>query len=222
MSAMKWKKMIESFNNTRFVGRERPKSGTSSVYVFQAPTSTAKYILKEAQKMYPKNDVEMNARRKIDKFSQEFEIFLHLGEQLFATVVTELAEISKCLTGAWPSKVEKGGLRAALGLDEDKPLEEQTSPSAVAKFFKGADKEGRGMVMFAVNSNQDQAFWKKVGDMIKTKKSSVDSGLKSRWLELAGDLTNAISIHARKEGNNRVLSQINGVHKSLTKLIKEL
>ena len=66
------------------------------------------------------------------------------------------------MTAAWPSKVKEGGLRSAMGLSTDKPLEEQTSPSAVIKFFEGADKKGRGMVMFAVNSNKDSAFWKKV------------------------------------------------------------
>jgi hypothetical protein len=44
-------------------------------------------------------------------------------------------------SAAWPSKVKEG---------------------AVIKFFESADKKGRGMVMFAVNSNKDSAFWKKV------------------------------------------------------------
>lgn len=87
-------------------------------------------------------------------------------------VARELVHLAKMLikadkTAAWPTKVEKGGLRKAMGLDEDKPLEDQTSPSAVIKFFEGADKEGRGMVMFAVNSNQDSSFWKKVGAGLK-------------------------------------------------------
>ena len=65
-------------------------------------------------------------------------------------------------SAAWPSKVDKGDLRKAMGLKADESLEDQSSASAVAKFFKGADKKGRGMVMFAVNSNKDSAFWKKV------------------------------------------------------------
>lgn len=66
------------------------------------------------------------------------------------------------MTAAWPSKVKEGGLRAAMGLSTDKSLEDQSSPSAVISFFKKADEKGRGMVMFAVNSNKDSTFWKKV------------------------------------------------------------
>ena len=79
----------------------------------------------------------------------------------------ELLAVARELAGAWPSSVRAGGLRQAMGLKKDVPLEEQSSPSAVVKFFDGADKKGRGMVMFAVNSNKDVAFWKKVGQMIK-------------------------------------------------------
>jgi len=81
-------------------------------------------------------------------------------------VAREMTRIARLLEGAWPSKVKSGGLREAMGLDPSIPLEEQSSPSAVAKFFEGADASGRGMVMFAVNSNQDVAFWKKVASMI--------------------------------------------------------
>jgi len=66
-------------------------------------------------------------------------------------------------TAAWPSKVEKGGLRKKMGLKADEPLEDQASASDVVKFFNGTDAEGRGMVMFAVNSNKGSSFWKKVG-----------------------------------------------------------
>ena len=66
----------------------------------------------------------------------------------------------------WPEKVEKGGLRKKMGLKEDKPLKDQTTPEKVAKFFEDADEEERGMVTFAVNSNQDIPFWKQVGKLI--------------------------------------------------------
>lgn len=83
-------------------------------------------------------------------------------------IASELLQLAReLIADDWPSKVEEGGLRGKMGLKKDEPLEEQTSPSAVAKFFKSTDKEGRGMVMFAVNSNQDSDFWKKVGDMIE-------------------------------------------------------
>lgn len=77
---------------------------------------------------------------------------------------------------SWPEDVEKGGLRKLMGLDADKSLEDQTSPTAVAEFFQKADKGGRGKVMFAVNSNKDSEFWKKVGDMVheKSKEKSED------------------------------------------------
>ena len=82
-------------------------------------------------------------------------------------IARELVLIAQDLVAqGWPSKVEKGALREGMGLDPNIPLEDQASPSDVASFFKKADKSGRGMVMFAVNSNQDSKFWKKVGDMI--------------------------------------------------------
>jgi hypothetical protein len=82
--------------------------------------------------------------------------------------VRELVRAAREIVGdEWPSKVEKGGLRGAMGLNEDEPLEDQASPGDVANFFEGADEEGRGMVMFAVNSNRDVPFWQKVGDMIE-------------------------------------------------------
>ena len=67
----------------------------------------------------------------------------------------------------WPEKIEKGGLRKRMGLKKDEPLEDQTTPEKVAEFFKDADKDGRGKVMFAVNSNQDVPFWKKVAELIE-------------------------------------------------------
>jgi len=83
-------------------------------------------------------------------------------------VARELLTLAKELIGAgWPSSVQHGKLRDALGLSEDKPLEDQTSAAAVAKFFKKADKAGRGMVMFAINSNKDSKFWKAVHNAIK-------------------------------------------------------
>lgn len=81
--------------------------------------------------------------------------------------VKELVKIAKSLVADWPDKVEKGGLRKEMGLDENESLEDQTSPSAVASFFNSADKEGKGMVMFAINSNKDNSFWQKVHSMIK-------------------------------------------------------
>lgn len=84
-------------------------------------------------------------------------------------VAQELVNISRYLVeademkeAAWPTKVNEGGLRGALGLKKDEPLEDQTSASAVISFFKKADKKGRGMVTFAMNTNKDSAFWKKV------------------------------------------------------------
>ena len=82
-------------------------------------------------------------------------------------IARQLVKLAKELVGAgWPKSVEQGKLRDALGLDDSKPLEDQTSPSKVVKFFEGGDKSDRGMVMFAMNSNQDSAFWKKVKTMI--------------------------------------------------------
>jgi len=82
-------------------------------------------------------------------------------------VASELVRLAKELLGAqWPKSVEHGKLRDALGLDADKPLEDQTSAAAVAKFFKKADKQGRGMVMFAINSNKGSKFWKAVHNAI--------------------------------------------------------
>lgn len=76
----------------------------------------------------------------------------------------------------WPKKIKKGGLREKMGLATDEPLEDQVKPEKVAAFFKKAvnkgDKDVRGKVMFAVNSNQDKPFWKKVGSLIKEKKAS--------------------------------------------------
>jgi len=46
--------------------------------------------------------------------------------------------------------------------------------------------------------------------------------LKEKWLELADDLTNAIVIHARKQGNKKVLSRADRVYKELKDLINEL
>lgn len=86
-------------------------------------------------------------------------------------IARELIEVARELMAAWPSKVKQGGLRKAMGLSADKPLEEQTSPQGVAAFFKKADEKGRGMVMFAVNSNKTSAFWKKVSDAIGSKKA---------------------------------------------------
>lgn len=77
--------------------------------------------------------------------------------------MAEMLVGSRSTAAAWPGKVEKGGLRKKMGLKTDKSLEEQSSPSDVVKFFNGTDAEGRGMVMFAVNSNKGSAFWKKVG-----------------------------------------------------------
>jgi len=81
-------------------------------------------------------------------------------------IARKLIEIAKECLADWPSNVKEGGLRKEMGLDIEKPLSDQVSPSKVVDFFKKADKHQRGMVMFAVNSNQDDPFWKKVGDMI--------------------------------------------------------
>lgn len=70
----------------------------------------------------------------------------------------------------WPEDVEKGGLRKRLDLDPNKPLEDQTTPEKVAKYFEQAGEDGRGKVMYAVNSNQDNEFWKKVGELISDNK----------------------------------------------------
>jgi hypothetical protein len=67
----------------------------------------------------------------------------------------------------WPEDVGEGDLRERMGLSTEKSLEDQTSPTEVAQFFENTDEEGRGMVMFAVNSNQDNEFWSKVHDLIK-------------------------------------------------------
>lgn len=67
----------------------------------------------------------------------------------------------------WPEDVGEGDLRDRMDLKTSEPLEDQTTPEEVAKFFDNTDKKGRGMVMFAVNSNQDNEFWKKVHDLIK-------------------------------------------------------
>jgi len=83
-------------------------------------------------------------------------------------IARRLVNLAKeLIADGWPSKVEKGGLREKMGLKEDQPLQDQTSASAVAKFFKSTDAEGRGMVMFAINSNQDSKFWKQVHNAIK-------------------------------------------------------
>lgn len=67
-----------------------------------------------------------------------------------------------------PTDVEEGGLRKRLGLETDKPLEDQTTPEKVAEYFKNASEDGRGKVMYAVNSNKkDSKFWKDVYDLIK-------------------------------------------------------
>lgn len=72
----------------------------------------------------------------------------------------------------WPEDVKEGGLRERMGLDPDKPLEDQTTPEKVAAFFDKTDKDGRGKVMYAVNSNQDNDFWKKVGDLVEPEEES--------------------------------------------------
>ena len=74
----------------------------------------------------------------------------------------ELLVTEEMKQAAWPTKVKEGGLRGAMGLKTDEPLQDQTSASAVVAFFKKADKKGRGMVTFAMNTNKDSAFWKKV------------------------------------------------------------
>ncbi|MBD3406198.1 MAG: hypothetical protein GF411_08820 [Candidatus Lokiarchaeota archaeon] len=72
--------------------------------------------------------------------------------------------------GDWPDKVEKGDLRERMDLSTQKSLEDQTTPHDVAKFFDNTNEEGRGMVMFAVNSNKDDnEFWASVYDLIKDK-----------------------------------------------------
>ena len=78
---------------------------------------------------------------------------------------------------AWPANVKEGGLRKAMGLKTDKPLEEQASPSDVIKFFQSADASGRGMVTFAMNSNKQSSFWKKVAQGIS--KGSKESSAKT-------------------------------------------
>lgn len=67
----------------------------------------------------------------------------------------------------WPKEVEEGDLRKRMELSQEKPLEDQTSPSEVAEFFNNTDAKGRGMVMFAVNSNKNNEFWKSVHNIIK-------------------------------------------------------
>ena len=53
MQALEWKKMILRFNNTAFKGRYK------GWYMFEAPTSTAKHVLREAEKQHPHNEVDM-------------------------------------------------------------------------------------------------------------------------------------------------------------------
>ncbi len=111
-------------------------------------------------------------------------------------VARRLVRLARMLAAedGWPKKVEKGGLREKMGLKEDQPLEEQTSPSAVAKFFQETDEEGRGMVTFAMNSNQDSSFWKKVADMIekeskaKEKEEKKESSVAEALVGLAEEL----------------------------------
>lgn len=67
----------------------------------------------------------------------------------------------------WPEEVEEGDLRDRMELKTTEPLEDQTTPENVAEFFENTDEEGRGMVMFAVNSNQDNEFWQEVHNKIK-------------------------------------------------------
>lgn len=80
-----------------------------------------------------------------------------------------LIRLAKTLLSRWPNKVEKGGLRDAMGLDPEKPLQEQASVNDVVRFFEDGDKSERGMVMFAVNSNQDNDFWQDVYEKILSK-----------------------------------------------------
>ena len=94
--------------------------------------------------------------------------------------------LARVLTSdGWPSKVKEGGLRKAMGLKTDQPLAQQASPGDVIKFFKSADAEGRGMVMFAVNSNKGP-FWKQVAAGIG--KGSKESSEKMAIDDRARDL----------------------------------
>ena len=103
-------------------------------------------------------------------------------------VAKELVAVAKLLTAAWPKKVKEGGLRSKMGLSEDKPLEDQASASDVVKFFNSTDDDGRGKVMFAVNSNKDKAFWKQVGSALKKQSKE---GAARELVEVAKLLTSA-------------------------------
>lgn len=81
-------------------------------------------------------------------------------------VAKKLLRTARELLADWPSNVDEGGLREAMGLDPNQPLEDQASPSDVIDFFNNTDESGRGMVMFAVNSNQDSDFWQSVKEGI--------------------------------------------------------
>ena len=59
MKATDWKKMISKFNNTAFKGRKK------GWYMFEAPTSTAKHVLREAEKNHPHNEVDMQLVKKM-------------------------------------------------------------------------------------------------------------------------------------------------------------
>ena len=49
-----------------------------------------------------------------------------------------------------------------------------------------------------------------------------NSNLKEKWLDLAEDLMNTVSIHARKQGKKKVLSRVDKIYKELREMINEL
>jgi len=85
---LKWKKMIEMPNNSAYIGVEKPKNlpggrRSGSVYVFSATPFSAKSILKDAQRAYPRNEVVMKIRKRektegYDAFI--YEIYVIMGD----------------------------------------------------------------------------------------------------------------------------------------------
>lgn len=104
--------------------------------------------------------------KRINKFtvSEDVKIVLN-GEKYLLESGDEIAIVEEDENG-WPEDVGEGDLRERMDLNKDQSLEDQTTPENVAEFFDNTDAEGRGMVMFAVNSNKDNDFWKKVGDLV--------------------------------------------------------
>jgi len=111
-------------------------------------------------------DEELEGNEEKYEVTEDVEIMLNGDKYIIEKGYTIFVENKN----GWPEDVKEGGLRNRMGLDEDKPLDEQTTPEEVANFFDQADEDGRGKVMYAVNSNKnDNEFWAEVADLIEPK-----------------------------------------------------